>query len=163
VHDAEKEKLWNFNMAVTLAIPRSAPGSRKLFEGFCFFCTKGVCGETAPPADELCAIIESGGGVWLTSLEDWTDNYSSGSAAVEAKGAKASKKGGKSTAEQTGAEAAHALVVLTHPNVMKKELNKKLCDALVKCTLPGSGVYSMELVFLACLRQRLDFEESKLR
>jgi hypothetical protein len=167
VHDAEKEKLWNFNMAVTLAIPRNAPGSRKLFEGFCFFCTKGVCGEMAPPADELCAIIESGGGAWLTSLEDWTENYSSGATAGDgkgdAKGAKAGKKG-KAAVEQgaAGAGEAHALVVLTHPNVMKKELNKKLCDALDKCAVPGTGVYSMELVFLACLRQRLDFEESRL-
>ena len=54
-------------------------------------------------------------------------------------------------------------MVLTHPSVMKKEVSKKVSDALDKCAVAGAGVYSMELVFLACLRQRLDFEESRLK
>jgi hypothetical protein len=161
VHDAEKEKLWKFSLAATLAIPRHQPGERKLFDGLCFFCTKGVCGETAPPADELCAIIESGGGVWLTSLEDWLEHH------AQAKGASPAGKGGKGKAGAVGAsgndvQSSPALVVLTHQNVMKKEVTKKVSDAVAKCNAPAAGVYSMELVFLACLRQKIDFDESRL-
>jgi hypothetical protein len=168
VHDAEKEKLWKFSLAATLAIPRHQPGERKLFEGLCFFCTKGVCGETAPPADELCAIIESGGGVWLTSLEDWLEHHAQAKGASPAgKGGSSSKSGGKGKAGAVGAsgndvQSSPALVVLTHPNVMKKEVTKKVSDAVAKCNAPAAGVYSMELVFLACLRQRMDFDESRL-
>jgi hypothetical protein len=168
VHDAEKEKLWKFSLAATLAMPRNQPGERKLFEGLCFFCTKGVCGETAPPADELCAIIESGGGVWLTSLEDWLEHHAQVKGASPAgKGASSSRSGGKGKAGAVGAsgndvQGSPALVVLTHPNVMKKEVTKKVSDAVAKCNAPAAGVYSMELVFLACLRQRIDFDESRL-
>jgi hypothetical protein len=168
VHDAEKEKLWKFSLAATLAIPRHQPGERKLFEGLCFFCTKGVCGETAPPADELCAIIESGGGVWLTSLEDWLEHHAQVKGASPAgKGGSSSKSGGKGKAGAVGAsgndvQSSPALVVLTHPNVKKNEVTKKVSDAVAKCNAPAAGVYSMELVFLACLRQRMDFDESRL-
>ena len=171
VNDTDKEKLWNFSMAGTLAIPRSAVGAEReqLFQGLCFFCTKGVCGETAPPADELCAIIESGGGVWLTSLEEWNSLYG-GAATAAAGNATGKGKKGKSARNATDdgensivESQSRSLIVLTHSAVMKKEVNKKVLDALAKSGSPHSGVYSMELVFLACLRQKVDFDEAKLK
>lgn len=135
VQDADKEKLWGFSMATTLSIPRN-PAGAKLFDKMCFFCTKGVCGETAPPADEMATIILSGGGIWLNSLDEWSQYVDTG---------------------------AHALVVISHASVMKKEINKKVNDAISKGRAHGSGVYSIELVFLACLKQRVEFESHLLK
>ena len=144
VQDADKEKLWGFSMATTLAIPRNTHAV-KLFEKMCFFCTKGVCGETAPPADELSTIIQSGGGVWLNSLDEWAE-YSSG---------------GKGKSKADGE--VHSLVVISHANVVKKEVNKKVLDAISKGDPETSGVYSIELVFQACLKQRVEFEAHQLK
>jgi len=143
VQDAEKEKLWGFSMTTTLAIPRHTDAV-KLFDKMCFFCTKGVCGETAPPADELSTIIQSGGGVWLNSLEEWGE-YGGGKA--------------KTKADRD----MHSLVVISHANVVKKEVNKKVMDAISKGEPSTSGVYSIELVFQACLKQRVEFEAHQLK
>ena len=157
VQDAEKEKLWGFSMATTLAIPRNTPGAVKLFDQMCFFCTKGVCGETAPPADELRAIIESGGGHWLANLDEW-NQYASASTSSTG-----TAKSAKNSAKDATDGAANTLAVISHPTVVKKEVNKKVLEAISKGDPATSGVYSIELVFLACLKQRVEFEAHQLK
>jgi hypothetical protein len=167
VQDAEKEKLWGFSMASTLAIPRNNSGPR-LFERLCFFCTKGVCGETAPPADEMRAIIESGGGQWLESLDEWNalttassgSNSSSSSSSTKVTKGKTSK-GPQETEE--GAGHVPGLVVISHASVVKKEVNKKVVEAVGKGDPNISGVCTIEFVFLACLKQQVDFETHRLK
>lgn len=166
VQDAEKEKLWGFSMASTLALPRNAPGAVKLFDRLCFFCTKGVCGETAPPADELRTIIESGGGVWLSSLDEWAAYTGDAPATGKSSAGKAKSKSKTPAAEMEDSSEgapAHALVVLSHPSVVKKEITKKVLEAVARGVAPASGVYSMELVFLACLKQRVDFDDHRMK
>lgn len=155
VKDAEKEKLWGFSMATTLSIPRNVPTATQLFDKMSFFCTKGVCGETAPPADELRAIIESGGGHWLASLDEWGQHASGSAKSAKAKPA--------ATGDSATDGEVHTLVVISHPTVVKKEVTKKVNEAISKGDFATSGVYSIELVFLACLKQRVEFDAHRLK
>ena len=66
--DKVKESQWGFDMSVTLMKPRGDPDYQRIFNNLSIYVTDGICGKSAPPVEELKAIIESGGGKLLTSL-----------------------------------------------------------------------------------------------
>jgi hypothetical protein len=65
VRDAEKEKLWNFDMSRTLALSRGQE-HRGVFAGLTFMVTPGVCGIRAPKDEDMEAIVRSGGGTLMS-------------------------------------------------------------------------------------------------
>ena len=143
VKDTIKEKKWQFSMIQTLKMPRGmANGGRgNLFKGLSFFITKGVCGQGAPPDTEMKGVIESGNGQWLTSLPG-------------ASGASIKRK------NATGDKSANGLVVISSAAVAAKEVSKAVQK--IAATGAGKGIYSIEFVFLAILRQNVNFDAGLL-
>ena len=119
LHDAAKEKLWDFDLKRTLTIPRGPPG---IFYGLSVWVTPGVCGVKAPKEDELRAIVCSGGGLWLEEIPS----------------------------------ASQPCIVVSSvdalPNVDGEILRRAGAGS-------GKGVYSLEFLFRAILRQEIRFEE----
>lgn len=65
VRDKVKEELWKFDLSCTLSLPRG-----NVFAGVSFYITSGVCGVKAPSEEEMKVIIMTGGGRYLTSIEE---------------------------------------------------------------------------------------------
>jgi pSer/pThr/pTyr-binding forkhead associated (FHA) protein len=133
VVDKAKEKLWGFSMISTLQTISQGMCCGNVFANYLFFITKGVCESVAPPSVEMRAIIESGGGQWLDSINQLKSN-----------------SGLKS----------ENLLVISEQSVAKRELNKTVLTAAKNGA--GKGVYTIELIFLACLKQRIDLDSSIL-
>jgi len=243
VQDTEKEQLWKFQMAATLAVPRgrtvplSSPSSSRsggVFSSYCVYCTPGVfCQQKVPPESDLKAIVEAGGGVWLSKWKDWEAKYKNAlpppqveinedhvmpppSTAASQQSSRAKRKqGSTTTATAAGTDITRegekapnnptavrrwSLLVLSHSNVVKKDVNKNILEALrvnkaetAVAVAAGAGpsagngngngtgkgrknqtersssrgqvqgVYdAVEMVFLTCLRQQIDFDENIL-
>lgn len=179
LRDADKEKLWNFNMPSTLArlrishTLRGVRGSKEgVFSGYGVYVTGGICGKTAPSAEEMQQIVESGDGIWISNLHDYADALTPGKAPTS--------KGGKAAAKKKGAPAAapaaapldnqeamdpakkpfQSVIVISHASVAKKELSNDLVNIIIASG--ALGVYTVEVVFQAVLRQELDLRENFL-
>jgi hypothetical protein len=159
VQDRAKERQWGFSLVDTLAtihcscieeeeedeqvlVRRRVRGH--VFEGHAVYVTKGVCGVTAPSGEEMQAIVESGGGLWVESAADFK------------------KRNNKSISRGDPL----VLLLISHTDVAHKELkassmaNKEAKELWEMSLQSGAqGIYSTELLFLACLRQRLQLDE----
>ncbi len=145
VRDRVKEKLWGFCLADTLVVARGKgrgraegeeEGHRTLvFAEYVVYATAGVCGKYAPPGEDMKSIVESGGGVWVSSLDALKSLL----------------------AERPELKA--KVLLISAADVIKKvtAVEKK-----ISASGAGRGIYSPELLFLAVLRQRLDLNDNLL-
>lgn len=154
IHDIEKEQLWSFDLSETLTQIRcnlSSSGERQgvgVFTNIAVFCTKGLCGSKAPSEEEMQQIVESGNGIWLRSLTEFTN--------IGNNDGSNKKKGSKSKSQEISPEGkiGRILVVISHEALVKKEVKKDILD-IAKAS-GGKGIYSIELIFQAVLRQDLN-------
>jgi hypothetical protein len=160
VRDRAKERLWDFELARTLQLPRgvlSAEVDKLIFTGYYFYVSKGVCGIVAPAEEEFRDIIESGGGCWMKSVavsvrptfynylaEEGAPNDGVIAAKLTVSPYKSSNHKGQ------------LIVITTADNVGKLTTAEKAAGKA------GVGIYSPELVFRACLRQKLEFDQKLL-
>jgi hypothetical protein len=174
VKDAEKEDLWNFHMINTLADIKISvdPASHqrlpesKVFVNYAFYVTDGVCGVSAPSEEDLIQIITSGGGSWMTTLQEYEDLVEG--KPKPKKGAGKGKKKGMAEEEEEDANSKTAnenkkqipLIVISHPSVAKKEIKENMKDLVKKSGV--KGIYSMEFIFKAVLRQKVDLNQDIL-
>ena len=151
VRDRKKEALWGFSMEATLSVPRGPRGrGSAVFQGYGFcYQVEGVTEEKVPSEAEMRPIVESGGGQWLAST-DWE------------------AEGGLSA----------PMVIVTCQEAVKKAkppFARLLAAARDEQTVGGKdkeglegagkrimGVFGIDLVFLAVLRQQIDFESSRM-
>lgn len=208
VRDEDKEALWRFQLAETLARIRFIPTEeRHIFQQIAFYITDGIFGNTAPSQAETKSIIESAGGVLLDdathallSLEQfWQPQDTPAGEEEEAVPTKRRRKSAIDTNEfvtenkrkakevvvsagvsQEVQLAVHlcqgrTLVVISHPSVVKKCITKDVVQRLKRHILEPAevgngagrrsvapGVYSIEVLYEAVLRQELDLQVHKL-
>jgi len=161
IKDVEKEKLWGFTVEDTLCRERG-----RVFAGLTFFIASDVYGSSAPPETEMRAIIQSGGGQLLSSV-GWERELME----QEGVGGK-ERRGGDGGLQLVVVASSHSLhsvdnrgksrqkgVLMGIPTVIL-ERAKKLGAG--KGDSGGRGIYSVELIFLSVLRQRLDFADNLL-
>jgi hypothetical protein len=163
IGDVEKEALWGFDMTRTLATIKfgiNDAGERvgsRIFIGIAVVCTKGVCGVKAPSDEEMQEIIESGGGIWCKTIADYRALTAPGG---DGGAGTAGKKGKKRSAVEVEAPVVNSLLIVSHASVAKKELKKEHLDA---AKASGAlGIYAVEAIFCAIIRQQLDIHEDML-
>jgi len=133
--DREMEKRWSFSFAETLAIARGrGSGSPGVFAGLCIYVMNGVCGNRAPPVEEMIKIVESGGGTWLQDLSISTTV--------------AQKEGVKEKAAP-----AQNVIVISNRDFE----TATACERKAALSGPGKGIYTTEIIFLTVMRQKLSF------
>eukprot|EP01038_Epipyxis_sp_PR26KG_P010729 gene10729-14413_t len=136
IKDNTNEKIWKFKLSDTLLNPHRGA----VFIRVGFVVTDDVFGKGAPPEDEFQSIVESGGGKLLTISDIISSKTSS-----------------------LLLESIEKLYVISSPTALtgfsKANLNKirKVLENPVTV-----GLYSMELVLLAVLRQQIDQNSDKL-
>ena len=187
VKDADKEQLWNFRMVQTLTNIRFSLDPEtalrlpdtKVFLNYAFYVTDGICGVTAPSEEDLVQIITSGGGSWMTTIKEYEDllngngnnnNSSKGNKGSSANTTASRKRKSPSTSSSSTAEAGGdaggeskktmPLIVISHQNVAKKEISPELIETVKKSGV--HGIYSIEFIFKAVLRQQVDLEQDFL-
>jgi hypothetical protein len=151
IHDAAKERLWEFSLPDVLSLPRGVPGASRVFAGITVYAVAGVCGVCAPKEEEMKTIVESGGGSWVTSLNKKNKTTLSRLLIIVPPPAE-QPTNAKSTKRSSG----DRRVVLNSSEVAalrSSELSKDRSNNKLK-------VYFPELLFLACLRQRIDFNHN---
>eukprot|EP00981_Chlorochromonas_danica_P005144 scaffold1036_cov169-Ochromonas_danica.AAC.24 len=169
VRDLEKEALWHYNLPQTITRIRishtiNAVRGRKegVFTGYGVFFTRGVCGKTAPAAEEMQVIVESGGGIWIEDILDYAELLLPGKTITKGKGA-GKKKGKTTTTTTTKAEDAiqskpfRSIIIVSHSSVAKEELSNDVVNLAIASG--ALGVYSLEVIFQAVLRQKLDLHD----
>lgn len=162
IRDAEKEELWSFEMAQTLTSIRcslSTKGEKQgpgIFANIAVFCTKGLCGSKAPSEEEMQQIVESGQGIWLKSLADFQNDGGNEGGIGKKKSSKGKQQAETAVPDVTG----KILVVISHESLVKKEVKKDIMDCSKNSG--AKGIYSVELLFQAVLRQELNLNENIL-
>jgi hypothetical protein len=137
IKNKEKEKLWGFNLIETLTKKRGKYADKKIFDNFLVFIADNVCGKLAPSLEEMKSIVESGGGKLLEKMSEIPSLN-------ELKG------NGK------------LFYFISHETIASKTVLKKPIKDIVQfnvennCICGGRNVYSIEFLFLAVLRQKVD-------
>jgi len=135
IYDHEKEVKWApFKLVDTLThnVERlnSPDESNGLLDGLGIFVANDVFGNGAPSRDEMRLIVESGGGTLLTTAAEVT-KFDKGQ----------HSKGG---------------IVLVHKDV--KKAPAKAIVAFAKEFEESKGLYTVEFLFSAIMRQQIDFD-----
>jgi hypothetical protein len=142
VRPAEKEREWGFTMPASLA---AAQSGRRVLDGCHVYVTSGVCGvkeNKVPPADELKAIVESGGGVWVETAAAWKKLVSA--------------------AGRAGARAGGQLLLITTEIAMAASapVSALVAAGVASGRLAGGRAFRPEVLFLAAMRQRLSLTDA---
>jgi hypothetical protein len=190
IKDEEKEILWNFHLISTLseihfsthfetksssssssasassAIMLHRNEDQKVFHGYSFFITAGVCGVTAPLEEDMIQIVQSGGGTWLTTITEYTIGLTGKEKKLLATvGKKRPKEIHEDQYEGSGTTFLSSvlqkpLIVISHSTVVKKELNEEIISLIRKSGL--NRVYSIEVILKSVMKQKMCLSEDYL-
>lgn len=161
-----------------------------MFSSCTFFLTDGVADVNAPSLGEIQSIVESGGGTWIHGTEAFiefcrirhtnlpqpsssatstaTASSSSSSSSSTAKSAK--KKGAKSLECESQSLESDCnnnknIVILSSEAAyvsLGGHVRTAITSALQSQWVMGDGIYSLEILFLAVLRQQLTFQSCNI-
>lgn len=163
-----------------------------MFSSCTFFLTDGVADVNAPSLGEIQSIVESGGGTWIhgteafiefcrirhtnlpqpsssaTSTATASSSSSSSSSSSTAKSAK--KKGAKSLECESQSLESDCnnnknIVILSSEAAyvsLGGHVRTAITSALQSQWVMGDGIYSLEILFLAVLRQQLTFQSCNI-
>eukprot|EP01040_Poterioochromonas_malhamensis_P010800 gene10800-11772_t len=188
VQDDEKEALWDFSMSQTLsriyfsldppsASSSSSSSSRsisrkddtKIFQNHCLLITADICGVTAPSEQEMSQIITSGGGTWLTSISQYKtllNGETKGSSTSKGRGrgkGKASVEDEVVKVDEMGEEGKQKkkLIIVSQEKGLKKQITNEMKELVQQSGI--NAIYTIEVIFKAVLRQRLDLTKDILQ
>ncbi len=142
--------LWGFSLQHTLQHLKAQADGAGVFSGLSIGLTQLVfdCESKIPPQEELRRIVETGGGKFIPSLDLSTS--------------KAPSKRQRDGASAETVTAGLPLIIISSVGALattgKKEKNSLL--SLAKTGGPGIGIYDVEFLFLAILRQRIDYQNN---
>lgn len=148
----------------------------RVFSSYSFYLTDGVAGCNAPSEDEIRSIVLSGGGIWIHGSKELLEllrvkNAAATSSASSSDNGKGKKRKLDDTSEiqkgegERGEEGGGGLVIISSDTAMPSvstEIRTALQSAVDSDLLSGGGVYTIEVLFLGVLRQRLEFSETDL-
>ena len=144
VCDREKEIKWGVDLGEVLRLPDL--GHIRVFSNCSIHVLPGVCGVHAPSASEFKDIVLSGGGNWLPTLPP--------ASKLTTTWLRKQRDAARTLANRDGE---HRFLIISHPS-LDKVLSAPV-KALASNTFAPCGVYFVETILLACLRQRLDLSE----
>lgn len=131
----------------------------------------------APSLVEIQAIVESGGGTWVQGTEEFIEycgirhvnplqsTASSSSASSSSSRAKSTNKVNNKSSELSEFDDNKNLVILSSEAAysgLGVHVRTAITSALQSKWVMGDGVYSLEVLFLAVLRQQLTFQSGNL-
>ena len=161
-----------------------------MFSSCTFFLTDGVADVNAPSLGEIQSIVESGGGTWIHGTEAFiefcrirhTNLPQSSSSTTATASLSSSSSSSSSTAKSAKKKSARSLecesqslesdfnnnkniVILSSEAAyvsLGVHVRTAITSALQSQWVMGDGIYSLEILFLAVLRQQLTFQNCNL-
>ena len=161
-----------------------------MFSSCTFFLTDGVADVNAPSLGEIQSIVESGGGTWIHGTEAFiefcrirhTNLPQSSSSTTATASLSSSSSSSSSTAKSAKKKSARSLecesqslesdfnnnkniVILSSEAAyvsLGGHVRTAITSALQSQWVMGDGIYSLEILFLAVLRQQLTFQNCNL-
>lgn len=149
----------------------------RVFSSCTFFITDGVADVNAPSLSEIQAIVESGGGTWVLGTEAFIEycrirhvnplqsTASTSSSSAPSSSAKTKNKVNNKSSELSESDDNKNLVILSSEAAysgLGVHVRTAITSALQSKWVVGDGVYSLEVLFLAVLRQQLSFQRCNL-
>lgn len=143
----------------------------RVFSSCTFFLTEGVADVNAPSLGEIQAIVESGGGTWVQGTEAFIEycrirhvNPLQSTASSSSSSKTTNKRNNKSS-DSSESDDNKNLVLLSSEAAysgLGVHVRTAITSALQSKWVMGDGVYSLEVLFLAVLRQQLTFKSCNL-
>lgn len=145
-----------------------------MFSSCTFFLTEGVADVNAPSLGEIQAIVESGGGTWIQDTEAFIEYcrirhvnplQSTASSSSSSSSAKSTNKRNNKSSELSESDDNKNVVILSSEAAYSSlgvHVRTAITSALQSKWVMGDGIYSLEVLFLAVLRQQLTFQNCNL-
>ena len=147
----------------------------RVFSSCTFFLTEGVADVNAPSLGEIQAIVESGGGTWVQGTEAFIEycrirhvnplQSTASSSSSSSSSAKTTKKRNNKSSDLSESDDNKNVVILSSEAAyagLGVHVRTAITSALQSKWVMGDGIYSLEVLFLAVLRQQLTFQSCNL-
>ena len=140
-----------------------------VFSSCSFFLTDGVADVNAPSLGEIQSIVESGGGTWIHGTEAFIEfcrirhTNPPPSSSSSSSTTKSTKKRDIKSSESSELDENKNIVILSSEAAYASlgvHVRTAITSALQSDWVMGDGVYSLEVLFLAVLKQQLDFQSN---
>jgi hypothetical protein len=143
----------------------------RVFSSCTFFLTEGVADVNAPSLCEIQAIVESGGGIWVQGTEAFIEYCRIRHAnplqptAASSSSSKTTNKRNTKSSDLSESDDNKNVVILSSEAAyagLGVHVRTAITSALQSKWVMGDGIYSLEVLFLAVLRQQLTFQSCNL-
>ena len=130
-----------------------------------------MAGTNAPQADEIKSIVESGGGSWIPDEKQFLNFVRGvGKGSPSSSSSTVSKKSNKKTAVSSSlpvdgdGDEINKIIIISSDTAYLSSVSAAVLSAVENIrdtdALAGQGIYTIEILFLGVLRQKLTFDDN---